>query len=102
MMVTFSVGLIVFSYTIVTCKTIYELPKPNQTSTTKKMLERPIFLNMTSFVEVEIGQEAVLECRVDNLVSKYLVSMIEIIYWFFQQPQGFISFSDFISMKKAI
>ena len=55
------------------------MPKPNQTSTTKKMLERSIFLNMTSFVEVEIGQEAVLECRVDNVVSKYLVSMLEII-----------------------
>ena len=79
-MVTFSMGLIVFSYTIVTCKTLYEMTKPNQTSTSKTMLKRSIFLNMASFVEVDVGQEAVLECRVDNMVSKYLVSLIEIKY----------------------
>ena len=45
---------------------------PNKTSSKHKS-SKPAFLNMSTFVVGEVGQEAVLECRVENLARQFMV-----------------------------
>jgi hypothetical protein len=57
---------IFYSYTMLAM--LIPTPGPNQISEKHKS-ERAAFLNMSGYVAVEAGQEAVLECRVENLAK---------------------------------
>ena len=47
---------------------IIPTPEPNQIKP-----GNPAFLKMSSFVVVEVGKDAVLECRVQNLARQFTV-----------------------------
>ena len=59
---------IIYSYTMLAISTTEQ----NKTSTNPKAA-RPAILNMSGFVVVDVGQEAVLECRLQNLAEQFTV-----------------------------
>ena len=69
--VTILIGIIMSGHTSFTSDMSF-MPRVSHNSTEQGMT---MSLNMPSFVEVELGQEAVLECRVENLTSHHLVSI---------------------------
>ena len=69
--VTILIGIIMSGHTSVTSDMSF-MPRVSHNSTEQGMT---MSLNMPSFVEVKLGQEAVLECRVENPTSHHLVSI---------------------------
>jgi hypothetical protein len=64
----------------------HQNPLPNQTKNYQEKFNtsssRLFFLNTSGFVEVEVGQEAVLNCRVKNLARQHTVSGVFGVYVF--------------------